>query len=805
MNLINKTKLQVAWFAACPRPPAFAVIIIVKGAFRLAPDGTAEAIDNADDARPTGELYVDNNREASVRHDSDFAPFKPRADLLLVGTCYAPDQSPTDSCKVGVGIGDRKKTLRVIGDRFWLKDKGRIIASDPQPFTSMPLAAENSFGGPGFEANPFGKGFEPQVQPNGGKRWVLPNIEDPARLITINTDQPAPVGFGPVPITAPQRRSNMGTYDDAWLNKRWPGLPADFDWGNFNAAPADQQLKGYLKGDELLTMVNLHPQHSVYRCQLPGLRPRCFLNRKHKGEDEFVEVELSLDTAWVDADAEQMNLVWRGRVVVKSPEHPELQDLLLVTEKLTESPNTLDTYRPQLLKQTTGESTQESNPVGLTPASLLPGLHAVTKEGDGEPDDDAVTDDDSFSDEAIQGKMTEALDEMKSELAKAGVPAALLGMLSEDGDPTLFTQGLMDHLGLNTVDSDKFLAEAREKSMQELRDFGLDPSVIEELDALSSQEDEDGNVDEQASSDKADESITNKQNFSGEDLTGADFSGQSLGSADFSHAILANANFSNAQLTGANFTGANLSGVDLSKANLTGANLDMVDLQGANLTRTILNGASLKDANLSGATLEGARLLRVEGKGALFANANLAHAVLQFGVFDSARFKGACLDGMKANSASFRQADFTAAKGHAVVLTESDLTEVRAGEKCHLQASNLRQIEADGSQWADAILSDCDFSYASLRRANFNGASLERANLHAIEASQSIFRKANLTKAVVTQANLFESNFERADLRGANFSGSNLYGSEFWSAALEGTVLIGSNVKMTKLATAETN
>ncbi|MFT6308408.1 MAG: hypothetical protein ACJA0Z_003581 [Halioglobus sp.] len=800
MNLINKTKLQVAWFAACPRPPAFAVTIIVKGAFKLAPDGTAETIDNADDARPTGEQYVDNNREASLRYDGDFALFKPRTDLLLVGTCYAPDQTPTDSCNVTVGIGDRKKTLGVIGDRFWLKDRGRIVASAPQPFNSMSLAAENSFGGPGFEANPFGKGFQPQVQPNGGKRWALPNVEDPMRLINTNTDQPAPVGFGPVPISAPQRRSNMGTYDDAWLENRWPGFPSDFDWGHFNAAPADQQLNGYLKGNELLSMENLHPENAIYRCQLPGLRPRCFLNKEHKGEDKFMEVDLSLDTVWVDADAEQMNLVWRGRVVVKSPEHPELLDLLLVTEKLTESPRTPDTYRPQLLQATSGTSTQESNPAGLMPASLSPGLHPDTEEDD----DSAETEDDPFSEGAIEEKMTESLNEMKSELAKAGVPAVLLGMLSEDGDPELFTQGLLDHLGLNTADSEKFLAEASEKSMQELRDLGLDPSMMEEeFDAFSSQEDEDENADEQASSDKTEENITGKQNFSGEDLSGANFSGQSLGGADFSHAILANANFSGAQLDDANFTGANLSGANLSKASLGGANLDLADLQGANLTTTILNGASLKNANLSGATLEGAKLLRVAGSGALFSAANLTHAVLKSGVFDGASFKGACLDNMTANGASFRQAIFIAAKGNAVVLAECDLTEVRAGEKCDLQNSNLRQIKADGSQWADAKLTGCDFSFASLHRADFNGASLEHANFHAVEASKSVFRRANFAGAVVTQANFFESSFERANLQGANFSGSNLYGSEFWNAALQGTVFIGSNIKMTKLANAE--
>ena len=42
--------------------------------------------------------------------------------------------------------------------------------------------------------------------------------------------------------------------------------------GHFNAAPREQQVKDYLKGDEWLAMENLHPEHAVYRCRLPGLR-----------------------------------------------------------------------------------------------------------------------------------------------------------------------------------------------------------------------------------------------------------------------------------------------------------------------------------------------------------------------------------------------------------------------------------------------------------------------------------------------------------------------------------------------------
>ncbi len=122
-----------------------------------------------------------------------------------------------------------------------------------------------------------------------------------------------PAGFGALGQMWIQRFSKLGSYKGNYVKERWPWFPKDFDWSYFNAAPSDLQVNGYLKGDEKLYFENLHPVHSQYNSQLPGLRVRCFISELNdKKEKLFKEVKMNLDTLWVDMESEKLVLVWRG-------------------------------------------------------------------------------------------------------------------------------------------------------------------------------------------------------------------------------------------------------------------------------------------------------------------------------------------------------------------------------------------------------------------------------------------------------------------------------------------------------------
>ncbi|MEZ4551059.1 MAG: DUF2169 domain-containing protein [Desulfobacterales bacterium] len=148
-------------------------------------------------------------------------------------------------------------------------------------------------------------------------------------------------------VSGCQRRSKLGTYKGNWLKDRWPWYPMDFDWGHFNAAPADMQAEGYLKGDEPLFFENLHPEFSTYHSRLPSIRPRLFVNKKELTDQEgfqFMEPKLNLDTLWVDMEAETLVLVWRAVISVLSENYDEITDVFIAAEQLEDSPQTKEFY-----------------------------------------------------------------------------------------------------------------------------------------------------------------------------------------------------------------------------------------------------------------------------------------------------------------------------------------------------------------------------------------------------------------------------------------------------------------------------
>ncbi|MCP3870509.1 MAG: DUF2169 domain-containing protein, partial [Gammaproteobacteria bacterium] len=190
----------------------------------------------------------------------------------------------------------------------------------------------------------------------------LPNLKvlEGEQLKTMH--QGIPSGFGPLGRTWSHRMDLVGTYGDKWKKERWPWLAEDLDWGYFNAAPTDQQVKGYLTGDEPLYFENMHPQHSRFHSSLPGIRVRCFLSEKHNGENRFREVNTHLDTLWVDMDAGLLVLVWRALATVASPECDQIEDLLIVQEPVKEDPQSIEHYE-QLLNKRKAEAAAAAAPM----------------------------------------------------------------------------------------------------------------------------------------------------------------------------------------------------------------------------------------------------------------------------------------------------------------------------------------------------------------------------------------------------------------------------------------------------------
>src|SRR5262249_10610796 len=127
--------------------------------------------------------------------------------------------------------------------------------------------------------------------------------------------------------------------------KRAPYYAEDFDWTYFHAAPPDQQIKGYLRGDEEIVFQGLHPEAPSFGARLPGLRVRAFVK---DARGRFREAAMSLDTLFADLDAGALFLTWRGIDAVAEDDLSDVAVVHVAAEPLASERVPVDRYRAEV-------------------------------------------------------------------------------------------------------------------------------------------------------------------------------------------------------------------------------------------------------------------------------------------------------------------------------------------------------------------------------------------------------------------------------------------------------------------------
>lgn len=311
--------------------------------------------------------YLSAINTSSIVQENDLAPFKPLCDVIISGTACANNSVPVLKQSVSVNINDSEggslleKQLSVSGKCYFRKNatNRNWSMTEPEPFIRQPVVWESAFGGECrinatdnradsvpkadclteiqkashpdsehlplahhlCENNPLGRGF---ITPWYAHAYHIdhfpaPQITDPrypftaedfASLIAGNADltapqfQPAGLGFSGRAWQA--RRQKAGTYDEIWLNERHPGLPADFDFSYWNAAPADQQIP-FPKLPLFVTLRGFSPAGKL-SFTLPHHAPFLLL-RLDNGT--MIPVDMNLDTLHIDTDNLEVTMSWR--------------------------------------------------------------------------------------------------------------------------------------------------------------------------------------------------------------------------------------------------------------------------------------------------------------------------------------------------------------------------------------------------------------------------------------------------------------------------------------------------------------
>lgn len=657
---------------------------------------------------PAPPVRVETGRRAAHR----VAPRKAAGDLLVLGHAWPARTAETPrALRIGVAIGEWRKELGVFGDRVWQVAPDGTVASEPAPFESMPVTYARAFGGPGHSGNPIGRGL-------GGES--LPNIEYPDDPVRSPASRPRPAGFGPLDPFWRPRSDYLGSYDAAWLAERWPAMPADFDPRHWNEAPEDQQFAGFFRGDERLSVLNMHKDWPFLEIVLPGRRARAFVQMQ---DGSFDELPLTLDTIAVDMDADCTELVWRGAMPVRSPRLRDLAFLFTMTEAL-------DAPEPQAACREMFEALRRQRyPTAseLEAAAVRP------------PPDSA--DDIAAAEARAAAVAAEALAAAERVFPGNSPPRSAPGSAPEPApDPEKWTRERV------------IAARAAGEDMAEADLSGLDLSRLD----LSGARLAGARLIRAALTDTS---------LHGADLRGADASGVAATNADFTAAMLAGTRFTGALLGGARFLGAELDGTDFSGVALAHAGFD-----GASGAHARFSGATLTAASFRQAKLPDADFTRAALTGAVFDEATLTRADFAGASGDATSFIGAEMVNLRANGAEFPTARFTGAVAPQSVWVMANLRGADFS-RATLTCANFAETMLDQAVFDRALLESASFDEASLRHALLTRAKLVRASLERAD-----LRDADLSDANLWQAGLFAARYARARLDGCFLTGTLLAG-----------------------------
>ena len=322
MLLENATPFDAGLNVGFDRAGHESVMVAVKATFEL-PAAAAGPATLAKEQRPllAADVFGADPAEDAPRFENDFAPYKPRCDVLVDGRAFSPTGEPVEVLAVGMLVGQWAKKFTVHGSRIWLKGAAKHYVSERRPFVRQEIGYDHAFGGTdpepadpsraaSFEENPVGAGYYPHRPDREG--LPLPNTAEFNTVVEDWIGPHRPMALGPVGRNWLPRRKYAGTYDDRWLESRMPFLPDDFDSRYFQAAAADQQI-AYPQGGERVELVGLSPGGRI-STTLPKLQVTVTFERK---SGRFTQKVALLDTLLLLPEERQMCLTFRSHLVTE--------------------------------------------------------------------------------------------------------------------------------------------------------------------------------------------------------------------------------------------------------------------------------------------------------------------------------------------------------------------------------------------------------------------------------------------------------------------------------------------------------
>jgi hypothetical protein len=313
LKLDNRTEIPATLLTTGVAEDAMLGAVIARPSFDVK---GRELVPSRDAAYTIAEALQEKS-EAPPLNDSPY--LLGGIDVFVTGTARDPRGEAVPALRVDLQVGEGfRRSIDVIGDRRWTRTRQGLVASDPEPFTAMPLSYDRAFGGSlrvdegeyNFTHNPSGKGF--YVTEEQAEGQPLPNLEDPDHRITGFQDHPDPICFAPYPTDGTLKMVNSveieGEGDDTKLRRL---LPTCFNQAHPRLIIPAQE--GPRVGDEI-RVTNVRPEGDL-RFALPDVE----LHAHVQLEGRSYVFPLHLDMIGIFCEEEKVFLsyrcVFRYRVV----------------------------------------------------------------------------------------------------------------------------------------------------------------------------------------------------------------------------------------------------------------------------------------------------------------------------------------------------------------------------------------------------------------------------------------------------------------------------------------------------------
>ena len=326
MQLFNDTPFVAQSFEQAGMDGLLNAVVVARGSFVLE-FARSKRFRRVDDPRDKNwhDAFDTTGRGTSLITPGDMAPFKHGTDVTVLGTASVAEAR--SSWPISLQVGQCHKVLRVHGERYWepvWKGLGRRIFSgwritEGRPSVSVPLSWDVAFGGKRpaangqqmHEDNPVGIGILDEDCSPRDQLVPAPQIELENCPISEWRADYKPEGLSPIAPWWRSRQKYAATYDQSWRETRFPLPPLDFDYRFWQTAPADQQVRPWLFGNEVVRLHGFFSSAPKLEFRLPLQKIFCLV--RYRG-DSFSSNIMFLDGVHLELGQTEIRcrLSWRA-------------------------------------------------------------------------------------------------------------------------------------------------------------------------------------------------------------------------------------------------------------------------------------------------------------------------------------------------------------------------------------------------------------------------------------------------------------------------------------------------------------